>query len=182
MKTEPKLYDNFPVGIILLSNGLSLILYVLGFAIIARLHILLAVGYLLYCFYMEMNLLRGSCVHCFYYGKVCAFGKGMLCSLLFKRGDPKQFIERTVSWREIIPDIMVLLFPLVAGTVALVRHFTWPLLFLMAGLTAFSLAGNGIVRGTFTCPHCRQRELGCPAEKLFRGKEARTACSGDAHP
>ena len=31
--------------------------------------------------------------------------------------------------------------------------------------------GNAIVRGSLACKHCMQRELGCPAEKLF-SKEA----------
>jgi len=28
--------------------------------------------------------------------------------------------------------------------------------------------GNSYVRGSLACKFCRQRQLGCPAEKMFR--------------
>jgi hypothetical protein len=40
---------------------------------------------------------------------------------------------------------------------------------LLVVLVFLSLAGNAIIRGSFACKYCRQREIGCPAEKLFSG-------------
>ncbi|MGC9363291.1 MAG: hypothetical protein ACP5FZ_01840 [Fidelibacterota bacterium] len=31
--------------------------------------------------------------------------------------------------------------------------------------------GNSFVRGSLICKYCRQRALGCPAEKLFEKKK-----------
>lgn len=146
---EAKYYERYPLTVVLLSNSFSLVLYAVGATIISGLHIVLTVPYVLYCVCIEISVLRGSCVHCFYYGKLCGFGKGRLASWLFKQGDPKHFAERAVSWREILPDIMVLLLPLLAGSVALVIRFSWSLALLMSALCVFSLAGNGIIRGAF---------------------------------
>jgi hypothetical protein len=33
------------------------------------------------------------------------------------------------------------------------------------------LGGNAVVRGTFACNYCKQKEIGCTAEKLFRKEE-----------
>ncbi|KYC51997.1 MAG: inner membrane protein [Candidatus Methanofastidiosum methylothiophilum] len=61
-------------------------------------------------------------------------------------------------------------FPIIGGTVLLIYDFSWITLFLMVVLVILSLAGNALVRGLLTCSRCKQRELGCPAEKLFQEK------------
>jgi hypothetical protein len=39
----------------------------------------------------------------------------------------------------------------------------------LAVLIALSFVGNAVLRGSFACKYCKQREIGCPAEKLFGG-------------
>lgn len=95
-----------------------------------------------------------------------------MSGLLFKRGDTEGFSSRSVTWRELIPDILVSLIPLVAGIVFLVRDFAWPVLAAMVMLLFLATAGNGFVRSTLACRQCRQRELGCPAERFFQKAEA----------
>jgi hypothetical protein len=43
----------------------------------------------------------------------------------------------------------------------------------MVLLAALSLGGNSFVRTRIVCKYCRQREIGCPAEKFFGGRQAR---------
>jgi hypothetical protein len=169
---ETSTYENFPAQIVLLSNTVALVIYALGAYILGRAGIFFVLLYLLYCLWVESNVLRKSCVHCYYYGKICAFGKGKLCSWLLRKGDPQRFIEREVSWREIVPDMMVLIFPLIGGIVLLIKDFSWLLMVLLALVVVLSFGGNAIVRGSFACKHCKQRELGCPAQQLFDGKKA----------
>ena len=64
--------------------------------------------------------------------------------------------------------MIVVLIPLAAGVVLAIRHFDWLLLGLMVALVALAFPGNGYGRGQHGCSHCRQRELGCLAEQLFR--------------
>ncbi len=172
MNIETRTYENFPAKIVLLSNTVAVLLYGLGAYIIGGLGIPFFILYLLYCLWLEVRVLKCSCVYCYYYGKVCGFGKGKLCSWLFKRSDPQHFAERKISWYDILPDMMVLLFPLIGGIVLLIKEFTWLLVVLLVILVFLSLGGNAIIRGSFVCRYCRQREIGCPAEKLFSGRKA----------
>ncbi|RZN37037.1 MAG: hypothetical protein EFT35_07065 [Methanophagales archaeon ANME-1-THS] len=167
----PKTYDNFPAWIAILSNLVSLSIYTLGAYILAGFGILFAILYLLYCLWLEVQILRKSCVDCYYYGKVCGLGKGKLCPLLFKQGDPKKFVEKEVTWAQILPDFMVFIIPLVGGIILLVRDFTWLLVALLIILGILAFGGTALIRGSFACKYCKQREIGCPAEQLFGGKE-----------
>ncbi len=128
----------------------------------------MAVLYLCYCFWIEFRVLTRSCVDCYYYGKLCGLGKGKLCSLLFQKGDPRRFVEKEVSWAKLLPDFMIFVFPLVGGVVLLVRDFTWLLVAMLAALIILSSGGNAMIRGSFVCKHCRQRQIGCPAEEVFK--------------
>lgn len=97
-------YERFPMPTVLLSNGLAITIYAIGVFILAQCGIWWAVLYLLYCGGFEMRLLRYHCVNCYYYGKVCAFGKGKLSALLFKKGDPQKFTENQIHWYDLVED------------------------------------------------------------------------------
>lgn len=170
---EKQSYENFPFWIPLLSGALSLTIYGLGLYIFYHLGILFAVLYLCYCLWLESQILRGSCKHCYYFGKTCGLGRGKICALIFKKGDPKKFIEREISWKDLIPDFLILIFPLVGGVIVLIKDFSWLILSMMVILVILSMAGNALIRGSLACKYCKQKELGCPAERLFN-KNAKT--------
>jgi hypothetical protein len=163
-------YENYPMPIVLLSNSLTISIYAIGVYIMVQCGIMWAVLYLLYCGGLEIRLLRYHCVNCFYYGKVCAFGKGKLSSLLFKKGDPQKFVENQIRWLDLVPDLLVLIFPLIGGIVLLVTAFSWVILALLIVLLVLSFTGNAFIRGSYACKYCKQKELGCPAEQLFNKK------------
>ncbi len=171
---ESNAYESFPLRVVFLSNVVAIAIYAIGVYILAGLGMWPAVVYVAYCCWIEIRVLRRSCTSCYYYGKTCAFGKGRLCSLLFKRGDPRKFAEAEITWLHLVPDFLVFVFPAIIGIVLLVTDFSWLLLALLAALLVLSLGGNAVVRGSFACKYCKQKEIGCPAEKLF-GKKAEGA-------
>jgi len=160
-------YKQYPAWIVLLSAAVAIAIYALGAVLLGRLGLVCALIYLAYCAWLEVNVMRKSCVHCAYYGKLCGLGKGWLCARLFPRGDPARFAQHEVSWRDVVPDMLVLVFPLLGGAVGLIREFPWLFLGLLLALVILSVGGNAVIRGSFVCAHCAQRELGCPAQKLF---------------
>lgn len=164
---EPAVYERFPARIVLLSNLLAVSIYGIGVCLMADLGVWSLAAYIIYCGWIEARLLRHSCVNCYYYGKRCAFGKGRLCALLFRQGDPQQFARSQISWSDLLPDFAVSLIPAAAALVQLVMDFRWVTLALLAALLVLTSWGNAVVRGSFACRYCRQREIGCPAEKLF---------------
>ena len=75
-----------------------------------------------------------------------------------------------MTWKDMIPDLLISLIPLLAGIVLLIVQFDIYLLATIVLLAFLTTSGNGFIRGKLTCKYCKQRELGCPAEKLFNKK------------
>lgn len=165
-----KSYENFPFSMVLFAVLVNVSIYALGVVILSGFGNIMAALYLLYCLGMEIHVMKMSCVDCYYYGKWCALGRGKAAPLLFKQGDPKRFTSKCVSWKELLPDMLVSLIPLVGGVALLIRGFSWSLTLMLAALLALSFGGNYLVRSRIACKYCKQRELGCPAERFF-GKQ-----------
>ncbi len=161
-------YDQYPVWMVLVSNLLSLLVYVIGAAILYRVGLVWVILYLLFILVLEFRLIKGHCVDCYYYGRTCAFGKGRLSCMFFPRGKPEQFNNRTITLKDIVPDFLVFIIPVLIGIGLLIYDFSWILLVLIGLLLIFGFAGNAVVRGQIACRYCRQREIGCPAQRLFK--------------
>ena len=160
-------YDNFPLWILLLTNLISITIYLIGLYIMLNLGILFTALYIGYLILVEIRLLAKSCKDCYYYGKVCAFGKGKCSALFFKRGKPENFLKTEITMKGIIPDFLTFIFPLIGGFVLLISNFSWLVLVLLVILVILGFGGNVVVRGSFACKCCKQRVIGCPAERLF---------------
>jgi hypothetical protein len=74
-----------------------------------------------------------------------------------------------ITW--IVPDFLVFMVPVLAGIYILIREFTLIVLVLVLALLFLGFIGNALVRGYLACRYCRQREIGCPAEQVFRKSE-----------
>ncbi len=162
-------YSSYPLWIVFVSIAHAVAVYVLGAVILSSLTVWLIAPYLLLCLWLEVQVLRKSCRNCYYYGKTCGLGKGRLCALLFARGDPQRFVDRKVTWTDMVPDLLVVLLPLAGGIVSLILRFSWLYLLLLLALLVLSFLGNGLIRGSLVCKHCAQAQLGCPALGLLGG-------------
>jgi hypothetical protein len=167
---DTKTYDQFPPHLVAPCFALNLVIYALGACIISRLGLPYCILYLIYCLCLEIRLLACHCPNCYYYGSLCGFGKGKISSWLFKKGDPKKFAAKEISWKDLIPDFLVSLIPLAIGIYLLIRDFSPLTLALMVVLLALAMPLTGLVRGQIACKYCKQKELGCPAEELFAKK------------
>lgn len=168
MTLIPESFENFPLRLVIVSDAVSLGIYAIGAYIMFRTGAVWGWLYLLFCLVVEIRIMRLSCIHCYYYGKLCGLGKGKIAALLFGKGDPKKFLEKEIKWKDLIPDFLIALVPFIIGIYLLIRDFNWLLLFLVIALFILATAGNGFIRSNIVCKYCKQRELGCPAEKLFR--------------
>jgi hypothetical protein len=171
-RLEPeKTYSVYPAWIVFLSNLVSFLIYGSGFFILFRLGWIAAILYLFCIMAFELRLLSRHCVNCWYWGRMCGFGKGRLSSLLFKRGDPGKFCNNEMTWKDLIPDLFISLVPLLIGIVLMIIDFDFILLIAVIILIILSTAGNGFIRGSLTCKYCKQREIGCPADELFNKRK-----------
>lgn len=167
--TEVECYESYPIWIPALSTLQTLLIYGIGLFIFSRYGQIMTALYLLYIVWVELRVMEKSCRNCVYYGRLCGLGRGRLCSMLFKKGK-QGFTEKKITWKDLIPDFLVSLLPLLAGIPLLLQEFNWTLAGLMVILLFLATAGNGIIRG-IVCKHCKQRKLGCPAEQMFSKKK-----------
>jgi hypothetical protein len=164
---QQKCFDNYPAWVVVVSNFVSISIYVLGGFIIYQLGLLWLALYISYILFLEYKLIKGHCVNCYYFGKTCAFGKGRLSSLFFKKGKPAKFNQTKMTWKDIVPDFLVSAIPVFVGVVSLMSHFNILVLAAIILIFLLTFSGNSLVRSRLACKFCKQRELGCPAQKLF---------------
>jgi hypothetical protein len=159
-------FESYPLWIVVLSNLVSLSIYGLGFFVMFTWGLIFAVAYLFFVGTLEYRLISRHCVDCYYWGKRCGFGRGRLSGVIFKEGDRSKFCK-AFSWKNMIPDMLVTLIPLVTGVVLLVIKFNILILLVLVALVLLTTGGNNYIRGKLTCTYCRQRDEGCPAFELF---------------
>ncbi|MFA5348589.1 MAG: hypothetical protein WC294_10655 [Methanoregula sp.] len=160
-------HENYPARVVIISNLVSLLIYGIGAYILYRFSVVLVIAYVLFILLLEFRLLGGHCRDCYYYGKTCAFGKGRLSRIFFIRGRPEVFNQKKITWKDIVPDFLIFMVPLLTGILLLIQGFTWVILALVIALFLLGFPGSALVRGQLACRYCRQREIGCPAEQLF---------------
>ena len=164
---EQNRYENYPFWIPLLSVLLSLAIYAIGTYILSGFGLIYIFLYLLFCVWMEYRVLSKSCQYCYYYGKLCGLGKGKLVPLFFSKGEPATFTERDIRWKDLIPDMLVFLIPVIGGIIYLFIRFNFLTLTLIIVLVILAMPCTGYMRSCLLCPNCKQCELGCPAQELF---------------
>lgn len=164
---QEKIYDTYPRRIVLISNLNTVIIYAIGASIIFQIGNGRGIAYIIFLIYMEFRLLQKSCRNCRYYGKYCAFGKGKLSALIYPKGKPEKFLNRKITRKNMLPDILLWLIPIITGIILLTQAFNRRIMIGIILLLTLAFQGNSCIRGKFACNHCKQGELGCPAKKLF---------------
>ena len=90
--------------------------------------------------------------------------------MFFSKGIPERFCQKKITIKDIIPDFLVFIIPVVIGIVLLLIEFRLAILILIIVLLVLGFPGNALVRGQLACRYCRQKEIGCPAAQLFDEK------------
>ena len=160
-------YENYPLWIVLMSNAVSILIYLIGAFIFLQLGAVYAIFYVAYVVFLEFRLLTHSCKYCYYHGKTCAFGRGRCSKIITKKGDPRKFIRKNITLKDMLPDFLVFILPMIAGAALLVSSFSWTILIMMVLLLVMSTGGNAFIRGSYACKYCKQGKIGCPALKVF---------------
>jgi hypothetical protein len=162
-----KCFEKYPFWMVFISNLVSILIYLIGAFIIYEVGLVWLALYLIFILFLEFKLIKGHCPDCYYYGKICVFGKGKISSMFFKKGNTNNFCKKQVSWKDILPDFLVALIPVIAGIIIIINNFDWLILLSIIALLILAFGGSGMIRTQLACKYCKQREIGCPAQKLF---------------
>lgn len=171
MKKGKKIYENYPLWIVLVIILLFLLVYIAGAYIMFTLHWITGVLFIAYLVILELSVYREGCKHCFYYGKRCAFGRGIIARVFVNKGDPKKFCEKEFTFKDFVPQILVVTIPIIVGIALLIsRGFNvWILIAVLYPVFNWFVV-NPIIYGKLACPHCKQGTICCPALKFFSKK------------
>jgi len=167
-----KSYRNFPLYFPIIAILISILSYIIGAAILIGFGFTIVFLYLTYCFGVELFVVFRSCKDCYYYGKICGLGKGKIAPLFVKKGDLNKFVKKKISWYDLIPDFLVGIIPIVGGIILSILDFSLIRIGMIVLLVILAFIGTAVIRGSFACKYCKQREIGCPAEKLFSKKKS----------
>ena len=159
----PASLENYPVSTVIIANLMTLLMYAIGAYVLLQVSPFLVLAYLLIILYLESRLIAGHCTDCYYYGRTCAFGKGRLSAVFCRRGDPSRFTMMQLTAKDLLPDFLVFMIPVILGLYLLAVSFSFGILAAVIALLLLGFAGNAVVRGKLACRFCRQREIGCPA-------------------
>ena len=170
MNKETKTFENFPFSTIFIANSFTIAIYLIGIYFLLQFHVIYAVLYFIYIILLETYIYKEGCVSCYYYGKFCAFGRGKLAPLFFKKDDPAKFCKKEVNWLKMIPQVILVVIPIIAGIILLVKSFSWFILILVLIPPASWFFANPIIYGKLACPYCKQGAICCPALELFNKK------------
>jgi len=170
VKNMKKSYENYPWWSIVVSNLVPLGIYIIAGYVIFQFGLTWFLVYLAYFAILEITFYPQACVYCYYYGKWCAFGKGKVAALLFKRKEPQKFCERQAKLINILPELLVVIVPVVLGVVLLLRNFNLIILIIIVLDVLLWTFGNALVRGKLACPNCQQGEICCPTKDMFLKK------------
>lgn len=166
-----KIYKNYPGWIVLAAFVSMALSWVTGLYILFSLHLIAGVLYAVFLLMLEISIYRDGCRHCCYYGRTCAHGRGRIVPLFMKKGDPKKFNEKSVSFKSFLPYLLGNLIPLVIGIVLLIsRGFNWLILIAALYPVLAWFVVNPLLFGQLACPHCEQCSK-CPAAQYFMKKE-----------
>ena len=169
-----KTYESYPIWSVAVVILLFLAIYLAGSYIMFRLHLIAGLLFVLYIVLMEFYTYKEACPHCYYYGKRCYSGRGLIAQFVYKKGDPKKFCEKKIKFKDFLPQVIMLVIPIIVG-IALLISRGFHLLTLIATLyPVFNwFFINPILYGKLACPHCKQGKKCCPALDFFSKKKVK---------
>ncbi len=165
-------YEDYPLPIFCLTALKALLNYLLGamiFYIIGG--VLLGIAYLVISLLSLLLSMRFRCAYCYYYGKRCSSGLGLLSRFLFKKRDGADFGNPRNVIPVAIASFSILLLPLIAAVIFLLLDFSLALLLLSLTYFVIAFILEFSFRKNLVCRYCKQGEMGCPAYKGMKGKD-----------
>jgi hypothetical protein len=163
-----EIYDKYPAWMVFIVIIFTLLVYFSGAYIMFTLSWITGILYIIFLLVLEFHTYKEACTSCCYYGKCCAFGKGAIAPIFFKKGNPQKFCEKEIKTKDLVPQVLVVAVPFLIGIALLIsRGFNlWILLAMLYPVASWFFL-NPIIYGKIACVHCKQGTICCPALKFF---------------
>lgn len=154
-----------------MSTFLTLLSYTLGAFILYLVNVYWMIGYFVLVLASLFTGMEYRCRFCYYYGKRCASGMGILVAVIFEKGASEEFKNNKNLILPAIFDFANLFLPIVMGVILIITKFSNLVLALFIFYLAVVLFPGFFLRKNLYCKNCKQGELGCPAYNGMKGKK-----------
>jgi len=171
MEIKGKGYENYPLWIVIFYNIILVSIYAIGLYLTYLINIYLMVTFSLLILYNEVSVYGEGCKNCYYYGKTCGAGRGRIAKLFIKKGSPKKFCERKVTWKDFIIPMLPSLLIIVVGIYLMILDFSFLILLMTAWPLIVFFFINQWLYGELLCPNCKQCAICCPVAEMFKERE-----------
>jgi hypothetical protein len=168
------LMDAYPKKIVLASVIQTFVSYALGAAILYLVGPIYSLGFI---FLVGVSMVMSPifrCRYCYYHGKRCNFGLGIVAGIISERGPGDKFRQPRYVYPTAAVGLAVMILPLATLAYLLVTDFTLAIVVTAVLYILTALAPGFYLRPRVFCYHCIQGRMGCPAYdnmKKGEGKE-----------
>jgi len=159
--------ENYSIKTVCLSLTLMITSYLLGTLILIIFNPLLGLFYLFLCIITLLCSMKLRCTHCFYYGKRCYSGLGVLSKIFFSKGDSEEFTNPKKVFPIAILSFSILLLPILIGIFLIINNLSIQIFILLFIYILVGILPNFFLREKL-CEKCEQGKLGCPAYNKMR--------------
>ena len=157
--------EEYPKRTVVFGNLVMVFWFALGAAACWFFYPWLGVAYLVIAVLLVYVVLRKLvCVNCYYYGKWCGLGWGKLCSVLFRKGDIKDFPKSPGLKLAPATYGMLMIVPLVLLVVSILQGFSWYKILVLILLVLVSFYSGSISR-KHSCSQCKMKTI-CPGSAI----------------
>ena len=173
---EDEYYECYPSRIVITSILQAFASYAMGVVVLYLLGPSFALIFLVLVVLSLIMSAYTRCRFCYYFGKRCSFGLGLMAGSMMKKGSEGDFCEKRNVYPTAAVGFFITLLPIIVLAYLMVTDFTFTLGAMAAAYVLVALAPGFYLRPRVFCRHCRQGEIGCPAYNRMRsqGTESRS--------
>ncbi len=148
-------YEKYPLQQVVFRNILNILTILTGCIILNVVDTVFVILYLVYYLFFIIWSLYFRCKFCYYYGKRCASGFGLIVPFFFKKGSEYNFIKNN---KYSLPIIVFFIAPTIASIYLLFTNFSYSIVILQGLLIVlcFGLARVYYIR--YGCRQCKQKD------------------------
>jgi hypothetical protein len=164
-------YECYPSWIVSTSIIQTFLSYALGALVVSLIGLIYA---LIFVVLVAVTMLMSPvfrCRYCYYYGKRCSFGLGMVAKFLVRKGPEDQFCEAKNVYLTAAVGFVTTALPIFVLAYLLFTEFKLALGIMAVMYVLVALLPGFFLRPRVFCKHCRQGSIGCIAyDRMKKGE------------
>jgi hypothetical protein len=164
-------YECYPSWIVTTSIVQTFASYALGALVVSLIGLFFAFVFVVLVIVTMLMSPLFRCRYCYYYGKRCSFGLGLIAKFLVKKGSEDQFCEAKNVYPTAAVGFVTTILPIIVLAFLLFTEFSTALGITTTVYVLVALLPGFFLRPRIFCRYCRQGSVGCVAyDRMKKGE------------